>query len=80
MRVGGLPATPLPGGAWTARRCDRVLVRLLKMIDATYGHLAQDAEGQERDLLDTYDAANSGCGHAVGTTPAADDPPEESAA
>jgi len=52
----------------------------VKMIDATYGHLAQDAEDQERDLLDTYDAANGGCGHAVGTAPAADDPAEESAA
>jgi hypothetical protein len=25
------------------------------MIDATYGHLAPDADGRERSLLDTYD-------------------------
>jgi len=30
------------------------------MIDARYGHLAQDAEDQDRSLLDTYDAANDG--------------------
>ena len=29
----------------------------LAMIDATYGHLAPDAEERERELLDTYDAA-----------------------
>ena len=28
----------------------------LAMIDATYGHLAPDAEDQERLLLDAYDA------------------------
>ena len=28
----------------------------LAMIDATYGHLAPDAEDRERELLDTYDA------------------------
>ncbi|MEA2234683.1 MAG: hypothetical protein QOD83_4499 [Solirubrobacteraceae bacterium] len=32
----------------------------VKMIDARYGHLAQDAEDQDRSLLDTYDAANDG--------------------
>jgi hypothetical protein len=26
------------------------------MIDATYGHLAPDAEKRERELLDTYDS------------------------
>lgn len=31
----------------------------LAMIDATYGHLAPDAEGQEAALLDAYDAAAS---------------------
>jgi hypothetical protein len=36
------------------------------MIDATYGHLARDAEDQDRGLLDAYDTAN-GRGHAVGT-------------
>jgi hypothetical protein len=29
----------------------------VKMVDATYGHLAQDAEDQDRSLLDAYDAA-----------------------
>ena len=28
----------------------------LAMIDATYGHLAPDADERERTLLDTYDA------------------------
>jgi integrase len=32
----------------------------LAMIDATYGHLAADAEERERELLDAYDAAESG--------------------
>jgi hypothetical protein len=41
----------------------------VQMIDATYGHLARDAEDQDRDLLDAYDAAN---GHVVGTEWAAD--------
>ena len=36
----------------------------VQMIDATYGHLARDAEDQDRELLDAYDTAN---GHAVGT-------------
>jgi hypothetical protein len=30
----------------------------LAMIDATYGHLAPDAEEQERALLDAYDAGS----------------------
>jgi hypothetical protein len=30
----------------------------VQMIDSTYGHLAQDAEDQDRGLLDAYDAAN----------------------
>lgn len=29
------------------------------MIDATYGHLAPDAEEQERSLLDGYDRATT---------------------
>ncbi len=29
----------------------------LAMIDATYGHLAADAEAYERDLLDAWDLA-----------------------
>ena len=36
----------------------------VQMIDSTYGHLAQDAEDQDRGLLDAYDAR----GHVVGTT------------
>jgi hypothetical protein len=28
----------------------------LAMIDATYGHLAPDAEERERELLDAWDA------------------------
>jgi len=39
----------------------------LKMIDATYGHLAKDAEDRDRSLLDAYDAASNGRGHVVGT-------------
>jgi integrase len=40
----------------------------VQMIDATYGHLARDAEDQDRDLLDAYDAAaTNGRGHVVGT-------------
>jgi integrase len=39
----------------------------VQMIDRTYGHLAQDAEDQDRDLLDAYDAASIGRGHDVGT-------------
>jgi hypothetical protein len=34
------------------------------VIDATYGHLAIDADGNDRELLDAYDVAN---GHVVGT-------------
>ena len=30
----------------------------VQMIDATYGHLARDAEDQDRDGLDAYDNAN----------------------
>ncbi len=39
----------------------------VQMIDATYGHLAHDAEDQDRGLLDAYDAATNGRGHVVGT-------------
>ena len=41
----------------------------VQMIDATYGHLAQDAEDQDRALLDAYDNQNGAAGHVVGTTP-----------
>ena len=36
----------------------------LAMIDATYGHLAADAERVELDLLDAYDAT---CGRGLAT-------------
>jgi integrase len=40
----------------------------VQMINATYGHLAHDAEDQDRLLLDAYDAApQNGRGHVVGT-------------
>jgi integrase len=38
----------------------------LAMIDATYGHLAADAEETERALLDAYDAAQQAGKQAVG--------------
>jgi integrase len=41
----------------------------VQMIDATYGHLARDAEDQDRDLLDAYDGQNGAGGHVVGTEP-----------
>jgi hypothetical protein len=41
----------------------------VRMIDATYGHLAQDAEDQDRGLLDAYDGRNGAGGHDVGTNP-----------
>jgi len=40
------------------------------VIDATYGHLAIDADGNDRDLLDAYDVAR---GHVVGTNQGDDD-------
>jgi integrase len=40
----------------------------VQMIDSTYGHLAQDAEDQDRGLLDAYDDASDARGHVVGTT------------
>lgn len=42
----------------------------VQVIDATYGHLAIDADGNDRDLLDAYDAAR---GHVVGTNPGDED-------
>lgn len=39
----------------------------VQMIDRTYGHLAHDAEDQDRDLLDAYDAGVVASGHVVGT-------------
>ena len=32
------------------------------MIDATYGHLARDAEDKDRGLLDAYDAQRTPVG------------------
>jgi integrase len=52
----------------------------VKMIDATYDHLAQNAGDQDRGLLDAYDAANGASGHAVGTMTAAGGAGEEPAA
>jgi integrase len=53
----------------------------VQMIDSTYGHLAQDAEDQDRGLLDAYDAANEpGCGHVVGTEAAEEDVADDQAA
>lgn len=47
------------------------------MIDATYGHLARDADDHDRALLDAFDGAT---GHAVGTRIAeADESGEEAA-
>jgi integrase len=45
----------------------------VQMIDITYGHLARDAEDQDRRLLDAYDAAVNGRGHVVGTISAGGD-------
>jgi len=41
----------------------------VQMIDATYGHLAQDSEDQDRGLLDAYDGQIGVAGHDVGTSP-----------
>ena len=49
------------------------------MIDATYGHLALDAE-DHRSLPDAYDAANNGRGHVVGTMSGAGETAEDAAA
>ena len=44
----------------------------VQMIDATYGHLAIDADGNDRELLDAYDARDAR-GHVVGTNSGEDD-------
>ena len=44
----------------------------VQMIDETYGHLARDADDQDRDVLDAYDTGNSR-GHVVGTDDGRDD-------
>jgi hypothetical protein len=42
-------------GACSIFTLSRRMGTSLAMIDATYGHLAPDAEDQERALLDAYD-------------------------
>jgi hypothetical protein len=42
----------------------RRLATSVKMIDATHGHLAQDAEDQDGERFDAYDA---GAGNGMGT-------------
>ena len=49
----------------------------VQVIDATYGHLARDADDHDRELLDAYDAAR---GHVVGTQSSGEDVTEERAA
>jgi integrase len=49
----------------------------VQVIDATYGHLARDADDHDRELLDAFD---DGRGHAVGTDSADDDAIEDEAA
>lgn len=40
----------------------------VQMIDATYGHLAHDAEDRDRELLEAFDDGPlCSDGHAVGT-------------
>jgi integrase len=51
----------------------------VQMIDATYGHLASDADDYDRGLLDAYDDAETSSGHVVGTTFPADDPADDGA-
>jgi integrase len=49
----------------------------VQVIDATYGHLARDADDHDRELLDAYDDAT---GHVVGTESAGEDERGEVAA
>ena len=49
----------------------------VQVIDATYGHLARDADGHDRELLDAYDDAS---GHVVGTISADETGREDTAA
>jgi hypothetical protein len=50
------------------------------MIDRTYGHLAHDAEEQDRGLLEAFDATDRARGHVAGTASMADDVDERVAA
>jgi integrase len=52
----------------------------VQMIDDTYGHLARDADDQDRELLNAFDEpADEGNGHDVGTD-SGEEPPDEAAA
>lgn len=52
----------------------------VQMIDNTYGHLARDADDQDRGMLDAFDAAADATnGHDVGTD-STDEPPSEAEA
>lgn len=52
----------------------------VQVIDMTYGHLARDADDQDPELLEAFDAASETNGHVVGTKSAETDIPEEEAA
>jgi integrase len=53
----------------------------VQMIDDTYGHLARDADDQDRELLNAFDeAADEGNGHDVGTDSAEEPPGDAEAA
>jgi integrase len=41
----------------------------VRIIDQTYGHLVRDADDQDRDLLDSYDARRARSGRRGTTTP-----------
>jgi integrase len=41
----------------------------VRIIDQTYGHLVRDADDQDRDLLDSYDARRARSGHDEGPRP-----------
>jgi hypothetical protein len=55
-------------GARSVQRSPRLRITPGRQLHRTYGHLAQDAEDQDRDLLDAYDASTrNDSGHAVGS-------------
>jgi integrase len=64
-------------GVFTVARRMRTSV---KLIDATHGHLAHDAEDADRGLLDACDAANNGRGHDVGSSSEASQTADDAAA
>lgn len=63
--TGGVTPEPLAAGM-SIFSLSRRMGTSVQMIDATYGHLAQDAEDQDRGLLDAYDGRNGACGHERG--------------